>query len=401
MANPYSPSYASPGMRFAPQPYVQSAQPRAPVQMPGIYSGSQVNVAAVGRPMTGSPVMLSQPPHPGVHLAAPSQPVTMRSQQQQVLTQQCRQVAGPQQMVQPVAAATAAVAATRTTAAIAPIAAPVANRPEDYVTLSGPAVPVTNNVATSATRAPSTPDEILVMSVRNHLANKVQEKDDYRRFAYEAFLKDIDRWGLLDGLPLNAEGKLHICLPFCGSLGETFVLLPYLAQKLLTDAPGAPTELTVMGTEIDSHPESFWWPAWKAWTKHEPQLRGRVSLDFRRQDLSVETPPPPAAGLMLGVHPELLKAIAMTQNLPDGGMDVQVKESSLWHDIIANCLKGCAPGGRCIFATFFRAEAFAAKSILASFGLDAVIQENTHYTGIPTETPDTHLRYSVSVVMPH
>lgn len=235
------------------------------------------------------------------------------------------------------------------------------------------------------------PADALVAGLLPHIEKKLAHPDE-RTLAYMSFLSAISGWGLLDGL---RRDRLRIGFPFCGQLSEAPFLLPFLAEQLL-DAPSA--TLQVVGSEVDPVPASFWWPAWRAWAATQP-WGDRIQLEFHVQDSSQVTLPAPHFDLLVGVHPQLLESIASVTTSGDQ-LDVQVKDSSLWHDIIANTVRSCAGGALCIFATFFLSEAKAVKAILEGLGISCEIKENPMYVGLPWSTPDTHLRFVVAASIP-
>lgn len=176
--------------------------------------------------------------------------------------------------------------------------------------------------------------------------------------------------GVFDRLPLDASGALTVSAPFCGEFFEAPLLLPFLSEAVLDRGHAA--ALSVFGCDVAAAPR--WWPAWQEWAAHE--FAGRVSLRFQQQYLEREQPP--QAGLILAVHPEAAS----------GGP---------WEKILANVIRSRAPGGRCVFVTFYAPEAEAVVRACRGLGVQCEVGENPHYAGRPALANGTHHRHFVVV----
>eukprot|EP00445_Apocalathium_hangoei_P042477 CAMPEP_0203971680 /NCGR_PEP_ID=MMETSP0359-20131031/98601_1 /ASSEMBLY_ACC=CAM_ASM_000338 /TAXON_ID=268821 /ORGANISM="Scrippsiella Hangoei, Strain SHTV-5" /LENGTH=600 /DNA_ID=CAMNT_0050909665 /DNA_START=44 /DNA_END=1846 /DNA_ORIENTATION=- len=192
---------------------------------------------------------------------------------------------------------------------------------------------------------------------------------DQRDQAYLSFLRALStEWRVLEGLPTDASGTLHVSTPFCQQFFEAPLLLPFLKEHVLDT--GRAKGIATFGSDVK--PEPFWWPAWEEWV---PCMLGpHVVLHLKAQDLARELPA--AAGLVLAVHPE-------------------VTTGGPWPVIIANVLRSCVPGGRCVFATFYAQEAEEVARICRSVGVPCSVRESPFYAGRPATEVGTFLRFAV------
>jgi len=204
----------------------------------------------------------------------------------------------------------------------------------------------------------------------------MQSRPSDREKAYLAFLQAIDSWGLLQDLPVQSC-QVRVSLPFCGALSEAPMLVPFLAQRI-AERPTGPVFLDIDACDVDDSPSKYWWPAWQAWVEH--LYPGRCKLQVRRQDLAEEALPEASCQLLLGVHPLVM------------GVGCEIP----WRTIMANVLRSCQPGARCIFATFYTCEAEKVMSICKDLGHTSEMRENPFYAGVKEEV-GTHLRFIVIV----
>eukprot|EP00812_Abedinium_dasypus_P008593 NODE_2345_length_952_cov_561.925307.p1 GENE.NODE_2345_length_952_cov_561.925307~~NODE_2345_length_952_cov_561.925307.p1 ORF type:complete len:202 (+),score=69.90 NODE_2345_length_952_cov_561.925307:205-810(+) len=129
-------------------------------------------------------------------------------------------------------------------------------------------------------------------------------------------------------LPLDAAGRLHVGVPFCGSFWEHAHLGSHLEENLaLFGAAGA----DVLATDILDTYALRWAFAerWGVGDEH-PQIRVRMCV----KDLALD--PFPEVGLCIAMHPEVTK----------GG---------IWYQIIGSLVKSTRRG-LCAIATFFEYE---------------------------------------------
>mmetsp|Transcript_31018 Transcript_31018/g.68529 ORF Transcript_31018/g.68529 Transcript_31018/m.68529 type:complete len:295 (-) Transcript_31018:10-894(-) len=181
--------------------------------------------------------------------------------------------------------------------------------------------------------------------------------------AYIGFLQAISSWGLLASLPLGSDGALHVNVPFCGGFSEGPLLMPCLVEKLPILRA---TSVTLRGSDLEA--SQLWWATQKEWVRR--CLGSRARLEFSTKDLVKD--PLPSAGLTLAVHPG-----PKIEHEGTGGV---------WHQIVANVLQSRAPGGRCIFATFFIEEARALQRICQWCGVSTEVHENPYYGTRPLPT---------------
>lgn len=223
--------------------------------------------------------------------------------------------------------------------------------------------------------------------------DKCRAQPNLRSEAYQSFLRALVDWGVLDGLPTDESRNVRVGLPFCGQCGEAWFLLPFLSENLIDS--GAAAAISIHGCDVTAEPQAFWWPAWREWA--EQSFGGRISLECHQQDLV--SAPLAASDFILGVHPVVLEGAQSTSGGAASSMDIRVKmkAASPWHSIMANVLRGLAPGGRAVFATFYMSEARAAEQIIASLGLGCEIRENPYYVNHPADAMATQLRFAVIV----
>eukprot|EP00434_Breviolum_minutum_P026090 symbB.v1.2.023066.t1/scaffold2086.1/size90009/3 len=188
------------------------------------------------------------------------------------------------------------------------------------------------------------------------LVKKQRESPDQRDQAYCCFIESLAAWGILDSLPLDANGTLQVTAPFCHDFFEVGEIL--VRSKVPETCKAQRIE--VKGCDV--RPQEFWWPAWEKWTEHH--FSGRIALQLRQQDLVKETQGP--AGLILAAHPEVT----------NGGP---------WIAILRHVLQSRVKGGRCVFATFYRQEAEACVQICSMQQVFAEIRENPFYAGRPSD----------------
>lgn len=216
--------------------------------------------------------------------------------------------------------------------------------------------------------APDLPRELLVAF---DLVKKQRTSPDQRDQAYRCWIQSLAAWGVLENLPLDAQGTLQVTAPFCHDFFEAPHLLPFLASQILDR--GRARRIEVQGCDV--RPQDFWWGAWEKWTEHE--FSGRITLQLRQQDLVQG--PQPLAGLILAAHPEVT----------NGGP---------WLPILRHVLSSRrSPNGRCVFATFYRQEAEACVQICQAQQVMAEIRENPFYAGRPADEVGTFHRYAVIV----
>lgn len=215
--------------------------------------------------------------------------------------------------------------------------------------------------------APDLPRELLVAF---DMVKKQRTSPDQRDQAYRCWIQSLAAWGVLENLPLDAQGTLQVTAPFCHDFFEAPHLLPFLASQILDR--GRARRIQVQGCDV--RPQDFWWAAWEKWTEHE--FSGRITLQLRQQDLVQE--PQPLAGLILAAHPEVT----------NGGP---------WLPILRHVLSSRSPKGRCVFATFYRQEAEACVQICHAQRVMAEIRENPFYAGRPADEVGTFHRYAVIV----
>jgi len=150
-----------------------------------------------------------------------------------------------------------------------------------------------------------------------NLTARQKASPDERDKAYLSFINALASWGVLDNLPKDASGILHVSAPFCHDFFEATLLLPFLSAREL-DSKRA-SSISATGSDIKDQP--FWWRAWEQWVQHS--FGGRVQLSLKQQDLEKEQPTP--AGLIIAAHPEVT----------NGGP---------WPAILANVLRSRVPG---------------------------------------------------------
>jgi len=272
----------------------------------------------------------------------------------------------PSALVPPAVPAVPAVPATP-----ASLAAPIATRVEKHAATPGSAYGAPGAAPARRWRGDGSSLQSTIA-----WAEKCLREPDARGKAYLAFLHALGDWGLLEGLPLDSSGVLQVGLPFCGGCSEAPLLLSFLAERFL---PFAGEGIFVRGCDVDADPAAYWWPAWEEWAAHVLGPRG-LRLEVQQQDLA-QALLPNAPGLILGVHPLVT------------GVDGE----GPWRSILANVLASRAPGGRCIFATFYRSEAEKVQSMCQDLGVRCEIRESPHYASTPERTVATHLRFAAIV----
>lgn len=166
---------------------------------------------------------------------------------------------------------------------------------------------------------------------------------------------------------------------------ETPMLMEFFRQHLLggggqpAEAPGG---LDIFASDVDGRPAEYWWPGYEEWTAHT--FNQQIRLQIRQQDLATEALLTGAYGFVLGVHP-LVAGINC-----DGP----------WRLIIANVMRSCRPGARCIFATFYQSEVDKLQGMLKDIGYKCEVRESPHYAGVADTTVGTHLRFAAIVNVP-
>lgn len=245
--------------------------------------------------------------------------------------------------------------------ATAPSQSPVAAMPRHCTSIPSASLPMraptgASNVSTALVTAQS--------RVQSDVGNP-----STRGLAYISLLGLLESRGVFANLPLDETGILRIGAPFCHDFFEAPYLLPFLDQKLV--APnGRAKSFAVFGCDV--HPQAVWWPAWQEWVRHTFPDRGSVHLCM----LDLESTIMPSAGLVLGMHPEVV----------NGGP---------WHNIMGNVLRSRIPGARAVFATFYRFEAMECAKVCESFGAKCEMLENPYYTGQSDSLAGTFLRFIV------
>lgn len=189
---------------------------------------------------------------------------------------------------------------------------------------------------------------------------------------YSAMLEFLVSHGLLEGLPLTAEGRLHISVPFCGHFFECSILLPWLAQRIGSDPciRGA----AIHASDVCSWPE-YGWPGKERWAAERfPE----VELHLSRLDLTKERARD--AGLTLGLHPQ-----ATFYNCARG---------EVWYKILTSTLHAAQAGGVCLFPTFTEVEAEVVARVVSNQGVGCQVLKNPFYEGRETP-PGAPLRFLV------
>eukprot|EP00927_Polykrikos_kofoidii_P072656 TRINITY_DN68756_c0_g1_i1.p1 TRINITY_DN68756_c0_g1~~TRINITY_DN68756_c0_g1_i1.p1 ORF type:complete len:266 (-),score=48.82 TRINITY_DN68756_c0_g1_i1:79-876(-) len=191
-----------------------------------------------------------------------------------------------------------------------------------------------------------------------------------RDLAYVGFLNTLASCGILDRLPLDAAGVLQVCVPFCGGCSEVPLLLPFLKDGFV--GLGRPAKgICMLG--VDLEPSEIWWSTFREWSRR--CLGPQVMLDFEAKDLCAEKLPP--TGLILGIHP---------------GPDLSPSHvNGPWRHVVTNILSSLAPGGRCVFACFYKHEVEGVKMICAGVGARVSVMENPFYLVSPMPTYTDHL----------
>jgi len=184
--------------------------------------------------------------------------------------------------------------------------------------------------------------------------------DKYVDCCYEEFkgpfteiLQFLATQGLIQGLPLDSQGQLHVSVPFCGSFIECAILSQWLASNFLNKP--LVRGVHVLGTELKTD-ETHLWDLKERWVA---ETFPGMQLTLKQTDLVVDALP--EAGLTIGIHPEV------TRGAP-------------WDKIIANLLRSTR-GGVVLLAHFFQEEAQAAVDMCAAEGVECQVFENQYYSG--------------------
>jgi len=188
-----------------------------------------------------------------------------------------------------------------------------------------------------------------------------QKEPTGRDHAYMGFLNALASWGYLDDLPLDSSGALHVNVPHSGGFSEAPLLLPFLARKVL--CPGRGAHGLVFHCS-DLEPNKLWWATFTEWAKRTQDPR--VRLEFSQVDLVSSRLQP--AGLTLAVHP---------------GPDLSPRALGPWRYILENVIRSCAPGGLCIFASFYEHEVQGVQMVCEALGVPVEVRVNPYYEADP------------------
>eukprot|EP00928_Gymnodinium_smaydae_P040071 TRINITY_DN27240_c0_g1_i1.p1 TRINITY_DN27240_c0_g1~~TRINITY_DN27240_c0_g1_i1.p1 ORF type:complete len:345 (+),score=28.31 TRINITY_DN27240_c0_g1_i1:59-1036(+) len=203
---------------------------------------------------------------------------------------------------------------------------------------------------------------------------KRRQEPNGRDYAYASFLKTIASAGVFDHLPLDSAGILHINVPHCGAFSEAPILLPFLAARMLEPA-GPAKGVRVSCSDLEA--SSIWWETFKEWTKRTQDAR--ICLEFHQRDLVASALP--AAGLTLAIHP----GPDLAPHLVSQG-----RSGNPWRQILENILRSRAPGGQCIFASFYDHEVEGIRTVCSGLGCRVQVAENPYYQTDPMPSYTDH-----------
>lgn len=177
---------------------------------------------------------------------------------------------------------------------------------------------------------------------------------------YESMLEFLVAQGLVEELPVDECGVLHVSVPFCSAFMECQTLSAFLSETFLTK-PGV-SKVSILGTDLIFNASYCWDRKENYVAKKYPNM----SLQLRQMDLAEE--PLPKCALSLGIHPEA-----------NAGTDC-------WRHILANVIKN-TNGGVCAFATFFEGEVQAVLKACRPWGVNFEVHENPYYKSHPIGNP--------------
>lgn len=178
------------------------------------------------------------------------------------------------------------------------------------------------------------------------------------REAFEALWQFLVNQGRLDCLPLEKDtGRLLVNVPFCGTLGEGATLVRLLQQTFLSRPTSSIHDISILAIDVEER-AGYCWATKEEWIR---RIAPRVNLQLRCADLKQKAMP--RAALTIAAHPEAMN---------DG-----------WQSIVANVLRGVAPDGLCIFATFFEDEMKEVVSMCKNVGAKAEVFDNPYYDTHP------------------
>eukprot|EP00811_Abedinium_folium_P033942 NODE_6869_length_1630_cov_6.937458.p1 GENE.NODE_6869_length_1630_cov_6.937458~~NODE_6869_length_1630_cov_6.937458.p1 ORF type:complete len:406 (-),score=132.15 NODE_6869_length_1630_cov_6.937458:300-1517(-) len=188
---------------------------------------------------------------------------------------------------------------------------------------------------------------------------------------YEGLLRVLSEHGYTKHrFPLDAAGRLHVCVPFCGGFWEYGLLGMHLESHLpLLGATGA----DVIATDIADRYSIRWAIAERWCVGDHPQIRVRTCV----RDLAID--PLPEVGLCIAMHPEVTK----------GG---------IWFQIIGSLIKSTRRGV-CAIATFFEHEMKTVCNMVEMYGSKGTsfeVLDNPYYdVHAPSKSPE--LRFIILV----